>query len=283
MPPCSFCGTTILFAGIRHGDGHYCSETCADDGQSTHLSQSDVDLCAAKIHQASCPRCQGSGPLDLYLSHRVISALVVSYRESLHTLGCAQCGRKAQLRDLLYTLLGGWWSLSGLIWTPITIVRNVAAMGQKRDPFSPSLELRTMARRQLGRDKQGDPNSLTAVLNAERTAAKAAIGITESPRSKHNAAQNSANAFLAAQTESKKSNAALASLICGIVSLFLGFLVGIPCGIAAIVLGTRAIRQLDGGFGSHVRIMSITGIILGVLGALMQATILLFIGKGSLR
>ncbi len=265
MTPCSFCGTSILFSGIRHGDGYYCNETCAADGQSSHISQADVDLCASKLHQANCPRCKGSGPLDLYASHRVISILVLSYRQSLNTLSCAKCGAKAQIRDLLITVFAGWWSLHGLIWTPIMMARNLAAMGKKHDPLSPSLELRTMARRQLGLDKKGDKNTLSAVLDEEKKA-KFSTG--------QGKGRTDINVLLNDQAKPQYSRFALASLICGLVSLMPCMFVGVPCGIAAIILGVMAIRQLQGGFGSGTRIASIVGIISGALGIAVQVLFL---------
>ena len=87
-------------------------------------------------------KCSGSGPVDVHLSHRARSALVVTQWSSHPLVACVKCGTKAQLRNAGVTLLLGWWGLPwGLIMTPVQIGKNIYAVVTKPDPRQPTAAL----------------------------------------------------------------------------------------------------------------------------------------------
>ena len=74
----------------------------------------------------------------------------------------------------------------------------------------------------------------------------------------------------------KKNNGmALASFILGIISLIIA---GIPCGIAAVITGTTALKKFDEEKEKN-KWMAIAGIIIGVIGAVTAAILIPFVLK----
>jgi hypothetical protein len=103
-----------------------------------------------KVHQGHCPRCQGPGPVDVHVSHRVWSALVVTRYSTRSIVSCKSCGTKARLLDSALALVLGWWGLPwGLIMTPVQIGRNVVGFFSAPDPRLPSTALEAAVRSQL--------------------------------------------------------------------------------------------------------------------------------------
>jgi len=146
MAKCNYCGTIILFGGPRDGDLRYCSARCLQSGQllavSSQIPQSQIDQNIWKLHQGQCPKCGGSGPVDVYNSYRVWSALVVTQWTSRYQVSCRSCGLKAQLADAGYCMLLGWWGFpSGLLVTPMQVIRNIWSAARPPDPSRPSPQL----------------------------------------------------------------------------------------------------------------------------------------------
>jgi hypothetical protein len=75
MPACDYCGTTILFGGVKHGDLRFCNNNCANKSvlvkSAVTVSDDEVERQARAMHQGLCPKCSGPGPVDLHVSHRV--------------------------------------------------------------------------------------------------------------------------------------------------------------------------------------------------------------------
>jgi hypothetical protein len=69
----------------------------------------------------------------------VVSNLVYARRGSKLGMFCTPCARRASLRATLISACFGWWSLPGLVLTPIAIVRN--ARGGERPPGTDALLL----------------------------------------------------------------------------------------------------------------------------------------------
>jgi anti-anti-sigma factor len=77
---CDYCGTGILFGGKREGNLRFCNTRCQQGGAflalSRRVSDTQVQEMLWKVHQGMCPKCGGSGPVDVHTSYRVWSALV---------------------------------------------------------------------------------------------------------------------------------------------------------------------------------------------------------------
>jgi hypothetical protein len=151
MATCDYCGTTILFGGKRDANGRFCNQKCQSGGAMLALSKQVPDTMVRdqvwKTHQGICPRCGGSGPVDVHVSHKVWSALLLTKWSSVPQISCRACGRKSQWTGVGFSLLLGWWGFPwGLIMTPIQIGRNLVAMGRSADASSPSPELEKIVR-----------------------------------------------------------------------------------------------------------------------------------------
>ena len=151
MATCDSCGSTILFGGKRDANGRFCNQKCQGRGALLALSKQVPDALVReqvwKTHQGTCPKCGGSGPIDVYASHRVWSALLLTSWKSKSEISCRPCGRKSQWAGLGYSLFLGWWGVPwGLIMTPIQIGRNLVAMGRSADASTPSPALEKVVR-----------------------------------------------------------------------------------------------------------------------------------------
>jgi hypothetical protein len=156
MASCDYCGTTILFGGKQVAGLRYCSDRCAASGQALAASHQVADDLVQqqvwRLHQGLCPKCGGSGPVDVHTSYQVWSALLLTRWSSLPQVSCRSCGRNRQLTGILFSLVLGWWGFPwGLIVTPVQIGRNLAAMMKGPAPDKPSPQLEKLVRLNLGR------------------------------------------------------------------------------------------------------------------------------------
>jgi len=146
MAKCDYCGSTILFGGKQAGQQRFCNDRCLHSGALVTLSHqipdSVVEQQVWSVHQGRCPRCNGPGPVDVHVSHRVWSALVLTSWRSQPRISCRSCGVRSQLGDGLFSLVCGWWGFPwGLLFTPIQITRNLVGIARGPDPASPSPQL----------------------------------------------------------------------------------------------------------------------------------------------
>ena len=146
MATCDQCGTTILFGDKREGDFRFCSDKCWEKGYvQPRLNAVPPDMLEQELknlHQGSCPRCGGPGPVDLHTAHKIWSAIYATGQSSKAEICCRKCGLKMQALSALFCFFAGWWSLHGLILTPFSILANVAGMLRPPKPDAPSRELR---------------------------------------------------------------------------------------------------------------------------------------------
>lgn len=152
MATCASCGTTVLFGGTRVGRSTFCNAKCAAKAPLLAVAESlpagEVQREMQGVRNAPCPVCRGPGPVDLHSSHQVYSLILVTRWKSQSRISCRHCGRKAQAQDLAISLLAGWWGFPwGLLWTPIQVGRNIAAMIGDRGEDAPSPELERIIRR----------------------------------------------------------------------------------------------------------------------------------------
>ncbi|MCP3904877.1 MAG: hypothetical protein GY715_14725 [Planctomycetes bacterium] len=154
MAKCAFCGTTILFGGT--GDGHYrfCNQECHQRGYLLSVADQLPDDMMAEhvdeVHQGSCPKCGGPGPIDVHLSYTVWSALVLTTWRTRPEVCCRSCGVKAKLGATVSSGVLGWWGFPwGLVATPVQVGRNVIGMFSPPDPDHPSPQLVSMVKMNL--------------------------------------------------------------------------------------------------------------------------------------
>jgi len=96
---------------------------------------------AWEIHTGGCSHCKQAKPVDIHMAHYVWSALVISSYSSEGMLACRSCGVKKQLGALAFCLALGWWSITGIILTPIWIIRNLFGVLVGPDSSRPSQKL----------------------------------------------------------------------------------------------------------------------------------------------
>jgi len=163
MATCAICRKTILFGGIKENGVSFCSRRCREKGAALvvapNIPDDVVTQYAAEIHRGPCPKCQRAGPVDLYTSYSVWSAIIITRWESHPEISCLSCGNKAKIKATTASLLFGWWGFPfGLIITPIQLTRNIWGLICKRESEIPSEGLKKIARVTLAAQiKQGGP------------------------------------------------------------------------------------------------------------------------------
>ena len=105
---------------------------------------------SGKFHQGQCPKCNGSGPVDVHVNHKVWSALFLTQWSSTPQISCRSCGIKSQMAGAFFSLFLGWWGFPwGLLLTPIQIGRNVFGMVRPPEPSKASSQLEKIVRMTL--------------------------------------------------------------------------------------------------------------------------------------
>jgi RNase P subunit RPR2 len=169
MASCNYCDTFILFGGVQDGELRFCNNDCAENAAfmqwAAQISAEEVLEVAREIHHGNCPSCQKFGPVEIYQSHRIWSALVITNFSTQTHVTCRSCARKEQFKDSLYCLFLGWWGIPwGIFGTPYYLVKNaIHFFGSKRP--GPSEELRQHAQlilasayaEQLAQEEEGLP------------------------------------------------------------------------------------------------------------------------------
>lgn len=143
--------------GVKDGGMLFCRDTCRDRNPIVQLARQIpselVHNTALTIHQGSCPKCQGRGPVDLHTSHRVWSIFVLTSWSSRPLLCCRSCGVKEKFGDLFFSAVLGWWGFPfGLIITPVQIGRNLVGLIKGPNPLAPSKALEEFAQAGLAAD-----------------------------------------------------------------------------------------------------------------------------------
>ena len=165
MASCATCGTTILFGGTKDGYLRFCNSTCQSKGfllsRAAQVPESEAYGAARQIHAGPCPKCSGSGPVDIHMSYRVWSALIMTQWQSRSQISCWSCGVKSQLGNIVFSAVVGWWGFPwGLIMTPIQIIRTLVALTSPPKPTEPSHKLIQASKLQIA-STMAAPSALT--------------------------------------------------------------------------------------------------------------------------
>lgn len=132
-------------SGIYWKDYTFCSGNCRREGEVLSalddLPAGTLDAHIRQVCHGACPSCGKTTNLNLYPSHYVFSALIITQWRSKSLIACRQCGLKSQLLATLSSTLLGWWGVPwGLFVTPMQIFRNIAAISSSRkNVLSPQL------------------------------------------------------------------------------------------------------------------------------------------------
>ena len=162
MKKCAYCRSTILLGGKKDGSLDYCNTRCQQRGaliaRSRSLPEADVRQAVMSLHQGLCPMCHGPGPVDVHVSHRVWSLVVVTGWMSRPQVCCQACGTRAKLMDSAFCLVCGWWGIPwGLLMTPVQIGRNLYGLARQPDPSQPSAALENAVRLHIAAQTLANP------------------------------------------------------------------------------------------------------------------------------
>jgi hypothetical protein len=157
MKKCAFCKSWILFGGRKDGTLNYCNDKCQQQAALVAMAATIptrvVEERVWAVHQGLCPRCHNRGPVDVHMSYRVWSALIVTSWSNQQQVSCRSCAVKTQLIAIGSNLILGWWGFPwGLIMTPVQVTRDVIALAKPPAPAKPSPRLETMVRMGLAQD-----------------------------------------------------------------------------------------------------------------------------------
>jgi len=173
MAKCDYCGSTIVFGGKRQGELRFCNASCAQRGAllavSRQIPESIVNEAVLRVHDGLCPKCSGSGPVDVHVHHQVWSALILTSWRSTPQISCRSCGIKSQMGNTVFSLVLGWWGFPwGLLVTPVQIVRNVVGMLRSPDPLKPSPRLEKAVRMHIAAQAVAQQRAQKAAAAAPR-------------------------------------------------------------------------------------------------------------------
>ena len=169
MASCGYCKTSIMMGGKRQGDQRFCNGKCMQNAQlvsaANLITAEAVNRRVQWVHLGNCPKCQGQGPVNVHTSHRVWSALLMTFWSSRPAMRCQSCGTKKIWGDTLFSAAFGWWGFPwGLIFTPVQIVRNLIALLHKPNPVSQAAALERMVRLDMASRKCSNAAAVASEL-----------------------------------------------------------------------------------------------------------------------
>ena len=155
MANCGYCGSTIVFGGVKAGQQRFCNNKCAGNAYILSVSQTippDVlDQKVEEVWRGNCPKCGNPGPVDVHKFHQVWSALILTRWTTSSQVSCRSCATKRQTGALAFSLFCGWWGFPwGLILTPVQVTRNIVEMAGGSKADAPSPDLRKMVQVHIG-------------------------------------------------------------------------------------------------------------------------------------
>ena len=151
MTTCDYCGSVIIFGGVKDNGLRFCNEKCHQKGYvlvlANEIPNDIADQETNEIHKGNCPKCQGMGPVDVHTSYRIYSLIFITSWNSVQNVCCRSCGIKSQVGDAMSSILFGWWGIPcGLIVTPIQVIRNIIGIFKPPDKTQPSKKLKNIVK-----------------------------------------------------------------------------------------------------------------------------------------
>jgi len=83
------------------------------------------------IKNSVCTNCNNNSELHGYAFNTIISYLILSNHEQKLQIICSDCAKKIRLKSMLTTLALGWWSRSGILATPATLISDLIEIIRK--------------------------------------------------------------------------------------------------------------------------------------------------------
>jgi hypothetical protein len=123
---CDFCGApTVLYAVGDEGQ-RFCGPRCRNEARlleaSFELAPDLIATRAEALFTGPCPRCAQRGkPIEMRPRWRIAAAFVFTSTEFERELLCRRCGERENWKAAFFSLLFGWWSVSGVYTTPVVI------------------------------------------------------------------------------------------------------------------------------------------------------------------
>ena len=195
MANCGNCGKHFFISGADGEDGtKFCDERCQMEHQLQpyidRISVADLDQEVQRLQDSKCPECNGPGPLEVWHSHSIWSALVLTRWVNQSHFCCKSCARTHQWQGLAISTLLGWWGFPwGVIMTPVQIVRGLNAVftgfpeGDATPEFIRQAQLTLGARRQKEhRRRMKEKRQGTGTGTGTGTSRDASAGTATSPR-----------------------------------------------------------------------------------------------------
>jgi hypothetical protein len=89
--------------------------------ETNYFLDNERETLIQSIKESECTKCNISRNLNGY-SFRTITSYIIHKHESYEKqIICSNCAIKKELKSFCITLLFGWWSKRGFLWTPITL------------------------------------------------------------------------------------------------------------------------------------------------------------------
>ena len=77
MSRCAYCSSWILFGAVERNGERFCNNNCADGAELAHtargISDDELEEAINSVYTGNCPKCGGTGPVDVQLSYRIWS------------------------------------------------------------------------------------------------------------------------------------------------------------------------------------------------------------------
>lgn len=141
---CGMCNT-IIFGGVKSDGKRFCNRRCRDRYRAHRaanvIPRAELDDLMLRVFDGRCPKCGGPGPVDVTLVHDTFSLFWFSWATKKAIVACRSCGRRSQGFALLRCSVLGWWSVMGIVLTPIALARNLWGLRIAFDEELPSKSL----------------------------------------------------------------------------------------------------------------------------------------------
>jgi hypothetical protein len=103
------------------------------DAETNTLTEFEKQSLIIKIENLKCPNCgQKKSKLSGQEFNTVVSLIIFCNDLTQIRILCDYCGRNKKLKSMLITFFAGWWSRSGVLNTPYTIIKDTINLFYKK-------------------------------------------------------------------------------------------------------------------------------------------------------
>lgn len=96
------------------------------EAETDTLTDLEIKTLTRKIENLSCPNCkQKRSKLRGQEFNTIISIIFWGKDVTQNRIMCYYCGRNKKIKSFLITVFAGWWSRSGIISTPYTLLKDI--------------------------------------------------------------------------------------------------------------------------------------------------------------